>query len=240
MKGNIACSLVAVTLMSIAETDGNAQGLITPPSTIDGLTHQYGHYAPFGAATMIEDYAASNQFTQTGFTTTLTGSELITGSFEAPAGQMFVIHPAPDAFGDVVLQVQNSWVASSGGGGSFDPISLSAIFENLAGPTPSLISSTTGIGRGDVLFACFFTVSPGTSFTGIQLSAQYASSVYSPVQQAFTPNTFIFSAYASSSEILGDGTLMTLEQIPEPSAFTLILLAGGGILIFSKKRKTVT
>ena len=228
----------AVFCIVALTSNAPSQGLFTPPSTVTGLTHQYGHYAPFGVATEIRDYAAGNQFIQTGFTATITGSELVVASFEAPASQMFVIHEAPAGFVDVLLQLNLSWAASGTSlGSASSPTSLSIVFENLTGAEPILLSSVNSLGilGNRISFSNSFSVAPGTTFTGVQLFAQFATSVSSPSEQTLTPSTFTFQAVAWSSEILGDGTLMTLEPIPEPSAVVLVLL-GSGVLLFATKR----
>ncbi len=208
-----------------------AQELVISSSMIARLTHSYGNFAPGGAATTIEDYAAAGQFTQTSFATTLSGSEMVATSFEAPAGEMFAINAAPDGFGDITLTLDAEWTAGADYG--LSPVSSSTVFENLIGLTPTLTSSSDCIGAGGkwVRFFDTFTVTPGTEFTGIQLSAQYATSVSSPSQQTFTPAVFTFRTQASSSQTLGDGTLMTLEATPEPGVLSLFGM--GSFCLFS-------
>jgi hypothetical protein len=210
------------------------QGLITPPNTITGLTHSFRHTFPGGFATVIQDYAAAGQFIQSDFTTTLNGSEMISASFEAPAGEMFVTHAVPDGFGNIELQLYAIW--ASGPDVGFSPTSTSAVFENLVGPAPSLVSSTDFIGAGGkaVGFDDTFIVAPGTKFTGVDLFAQYASSLGSPTQNTFAPDGFNFIAQTVSDQVLDDNTLMTLEAIPEPSSFLILL--GSGVLIYARRR----
>jgi hypothetical protein len=180
---------------------------------------------------VIEDYAAAGQYTHTGFTTTLTGSETIYASFEAPAGEMFVIHAPPPGFGDVTLTLDAEWVAGSGSGYGLSAALTLAVFENLIGSAPTLTSSSDYISTGGdyVRFFNTFTIAPGTTFTGVQLSAQYATSISSPSEQIFTPSAFEFNAGVESFQTLGDGTLMTLEAIPEPWIISFLAL---GFLAF--------
>mgnify|MGYP001191750195 CR=1 FL=1 len=235
MKRKVVSFWFAIVCLVFSVWNGSSQGLITPPSTITALTHEITAGSPFGPPASIRDYAASDQFVQTGFTTTLTGSELVVGSFEASAGQMFVIHSSPSG-GNIFLQMHSSWIAGSGGGVSFNPTSLDVVFLNLVGETPLLSLATSSISQGTILFNTSFTVAAGTSFTGVQISAQYASTIPSPVEQLYTPNGFTFSASASYSPTTGDGILMSLEPIPEPSVLALIFL-GSGVLIFATKRR---
>lgn len=85
---------------------------------------------------------------------------MISASFEAPAGEMFVTHAVPDGFGNIELQLHAIWV--SGPGGGFSPTSISAVFENLVGSTPLLISSTD-FGGEWIQFDDTFIVAPGRS-----------------------------------------------------------------------------
>jgi hypothetical protein len=203
------CSFVAANC--------NAATLVTPDMTIMGLTHTFGHFAPAGPTTSISDSVAAGQFTQTGFTTTLTGSELVVSHFEAAPGKKFVIHTPPAGFGNITLTVIGEWLAGSDFG--ITPVSNSAIFENLVGSAPVLISSQNVIGAGGkwVRSYAVFTVAPGTAFTGVQVSAQFASSIANPASQSFMPHGVTFSASVSSSQTLGDGFLLTLESLPIPS-----------------------
>jgi hypothetical protein len=79
--------------------------LATPHTTITDLTHYFGHAAPSGPATFISDSTEAGQFSQTGFTSTITGLETVVSRFEAPSGKKFVIHSPPTGFGQVQLYV---------------------------------------------------------------------------------------------------------------------------------------
>lgn len=222
-------ALTVLTAFFVA-TSGAAT-LNIPDATIKGLTHTFGHYAPFGAATMITDAPATGQFTQPGFTTMLTGSETLVMRFEAPAGQKFVIHVPPAGFGNVSLSLFGRWWAASSDGMQ-NPISRSFAFENLVGSTPSRTSSSDIMGSGGRLirFDDTFTVTPGTEFTAVELSAQYAFSIVSPINGQFWLDSFSFQArVTSSSQVLGDGTLMTLETILRPTMNIECLADGFGV-----------
>src|SRR5262249_28023159 len=153
----------------------------------------------------------------TSFTATLTGSELVVSHFEAAPGNKFVVHAAPAGFGNISLTVIGEWLAGSDFG--ISPISNTAVFENLAGPAPVLTSSQNVIGAGGkwVRSYAVFTVAPGTEFTGVQVSAQFASSLANPTNRAFAPQNVRFSAAVSSSQTLGDGQLLTMESVPLPT-----------------------
>lgn len=153
-------NIILLVLIFVGTYCAKGQGLIAPPDTITGFTHSFRHMFPGGFATVIQDYAAAGQFTQSGFTATLNGSEMISASFEAPAGEMFVTHAVPDGFGNIELQLHAIWV--SGPGGGFSPTSISAVFENLVGSTPLLISSTD-FGGEWIQFDDTFIVAPGRS-----------------------------------------------------------------------------
>ena len=199
-----------------AATICNAATLITPDITITGLTHSFGHFGAGGPTTLISDSAAVGQFTQSGFTTTLTGSELMVSHFEAAPGNKFVIHAPPAGFGNITLTVIGEWVAGSDFG--LTPTANTAVFENLVGPAPVLTSSQNVIGAGGKWIRSYavFTVAPGSEFTGVQVSAQFASSIANPASQAFAPYKVTFSASVSSFQTLGDGSLLTLESLPRP------------------------
>ena len=236
MKRKVVSFWFAIVCLIFSAWNGSSQGLITPPTAVKGLTHQYSTSA---TATTNEDYAASGQFAQSGFTATITGSELIVASFESPAGQMFVIHDPPDGFGNITLELLVAWRSSPAVFATFSPSSLSFAFENLSGSDPTPIMSSSGIGTAGnfISFRNSFSVSAGTSFTGIQLNAQFASSIISPSEQTFAPvDYFTFRAFASGPGILEDGILMTLEPIPEPSVLALVFL-GSGVLLFATKRR---
>ena len=227
MKRNRISVVVAAALMSIGGLTVNSQELIIPPITITGLAHRPPSTNQLSPPTITE-WATIAEFT--GFTATLTGSELIVTSFQAPAGQMFVFHAPPEGFGNITLALTATWrdVGSSPSIPILSPMSFAPVFANLSGVQPTLLSSVNGIGNlGDrVGFQNTFSVEPGTMFTGVQLFAQYASSIPSPMERTFTPGSANFRAYAYSSGIWTDGVIMTLEAIPEPSTFALLSLGG--------------
>ncbi len=229
----------SIMLMLLGTYSTFAQVLVTPSSTINGLTHSFRDLYPGGPTSVIEDYAAAGQYTQTGFTTTLTGSETISVSFEAPVGEMFVIHAAPAGFGDITLTLDAEWIAGSGSGYGLSAASTSAVFENLIGSAPTLTSSSDYISTGgdSVRFFDTFTIAPGTTFTGVQLSAQYATSISSPSEQTFIPSAFEFNAGVESFQTLGDGTLMTLEATPEPGIFSFLALGSLAFLYHHRNAK---
>jgi hypothetical protein len=208
----VFCSLAAATC--------SAATLVTPDITITGLTHTFGHFAPGGPTTSISDSVVAGQFTQTGFTATLTGSELVVSRFGAAPREKFVVRAPPAGFGNISLTVIGEWVAGSDFGRT--PISNTAVFYNLAGPAPVLTSSQNVIGAGGkwVRSYAVFTVAPGTEFTGVQVSAQFASSIANPASRVFTPQTVKFSAAVSSSQSLSDGPLLTMESVPLPTMGT--------------------
>ena|ERR1017187_6934886 len=215
----VLCAFCAITC--------TATVLVIPDATITGLTHTYRSGYPGGPATQITDAAASGQFTLTSFTAMLTGSEDVDWSFEAPAGEMFAIHTPPSGFGNVSLSLFCQWW-----GGSFDgmanPVSTSFSFENLVGPAPSQTSSYDIMGTGGKLiqFSDSFSLAPGTEFTGVEVSAQYDFSTVNPANLQFNPQNFSFEASVeSASQILGDGTLMTLQAVPEPTSLALVLFS---------------
>ena len=193
-----------------------AAEFVIPDATITGLTHAISHNFPAGPATTITDGAASGQFIQTNFTAMLTGSETVDWSFEAPTGKMFVVHTPPSGFSNVSLSVFCQWW-----GGSFDgmqyPVSTSFTFENLVGATPSHTYSYDIMGTGGKLiqFSDTFSIAPGTTFTGVKVSAQYNFSTVNSTQLQFNPQSFRFAASVTSpTQILGDGILMSLETLP--------------------------
>jgi hypothetical protein len=223
---NLSRKLGVMALCVFYAMTCTATVLVIPDATITGLSHSFGHFYPAGPATEITDGAASGQFTLTSFTVMLTGSETVDWSFEAPVGEMFVIHTPPSGFNQVSLSMFCQWW-----GGSFDgmenPISTSFTFENLVGPAPVQTSSYDIMGTGGKLiqFSDSFSIAPGTTFTGVELSAQYDFSTVSPMSLQFNPQSFHFNASVTSpTETLGDGKLMTLETVPEPSSPALILI----------------
>ena len=92
-------------------------------------------------------------------------------------------------------------------------------FENLSGASPSMISSTDNFGTGGRLveFSRQFTVAPGVEFTALEISATYGSSISTPTERFYSQDLCQFSAGVTSFSNLGDGVLMTLEDLPRPS-----------------------
>ena len=214
---NVLHSWAGLIICSLAAASCSAATLSTPDITITGLTHTFGHSDGAAPPTSISDSAAAGQFTQTGFTATVTGSELLVSHFRAAPGKKFVVHAPPAGFGNISLTVIGEWFAGSDFG--LTPISNNALFENLSGPTPVLTSSQNVIGAGGkwVRSYAVFTLAPGTEFTGVQVSAQFASSIANPASGAFAPQNVKLSATISSSQLLGDGPLLTMESMPLPT-----------------------
>jgi hypothetical protein len=217
-----------------------AATLALPDSTISGLTHTFGHYAPGGWATLITDAPKVGQFTQPNFTTMLTGSETVIMRFEAPVGQKFVIHAAPTGFDSISLRLVGSWWVGSADG-LLDPIATSFAFENLVGSTPVQMPSSDTLGGGGrvISFSDTFTVSPEIEFTAVELRATYAFSIANPSTHLYVPvpDSFKFEcAAASYTQILGDGTLMTLETVPEPTSLALVFAGATALLLRHLKR----
>jgi hypothetical protein len=170
---------------------------------------------------VITDSAAAGQFQQSSFTNQLTGSELVSSRFEAAPGNKFVFHAPPAGYGAIRLQVRSQWGFSYNGGGW--AVSTTAAFENLVGPAPVFISQVSDISPDGkrLVSQQEFNVAPGTEFTGVQLFAQFATSITNPVTQIFDPYNFAFSAGVSSFQALPDGLLMTLEPIQPTLAVAL-------------------
>ena len=170
MKRSIRNALMPLFALSLTCP---ATELVLPDATITGLSHSYLHGFPGGPATQIVDRAGTGQYTVSNFTATLTGSETVDWRFEAPPGEMFVIHTPPEGFGNVSLSIFCQWW-----GGSFDgmagPVSTSFAFEGLVGPEPSHTGSNDIMGTGGKLiqFSEGFLLAPGTAFAGVQVSAQ--------------------------------------------------------------------
>ena len=212
--------------------------LALPDTTIFGLTHTFGHYAPGGPATLITDATTAGQFTQPNFTTMLTGSETVIMRFEAPAGQKFVIHTAPSGFDSISLNLGGRWWGGPSDGLQ-NPIATSFAFENLVGSTPVRTYSFDILGSGGrlVSFSDTFTVSPGMEFTAVELQATYALSIPSPSTYTFVPDLFTFGCGATSyTQILGGGTLMTLETVPEPTSLASVFAGAAALLRHHLKR----
>jgi hypothetical protein len=188
-----------------------AATLTTPDCTITDLRHTFHNGTPAGPTTSITDSPAG--FYQFSFTNQLTGTELVTSRFEADPGRKFVFHAPPAGFGVIKLTVRSQWGFSYYGGGW--AVSTTATFENLVGPAPVFISHGSDISTDGkrLVSEQEFYVAPGTEFTGVQLSAQFATPITNPVTQVFDPFNFTFSAQVYSFEALPDGTLMTLEPI---------------------------
>lgn len=207
-----------------------AATLALPDTTILGLTHSFGHYAPFGPATLIRD--AAGQFTQPGFSAMLTGSETVIMRFEAPVGHKFVIHAAPSGFDSISLRLGGRWWGGSSDGMQ-SPTATSFAFENLVGAAPVRTSSSDILGSGGRLisFSDTFAVLPGLEFTAVELRATYAFSIASPSILNYVPDLFTFECQASSfSQMLGNGTLMTMEPVPEPTTLALIVIGATALL----------
>jgi hypothetical protein len=201
--------------------------LTTPECTVTGLTHTFGNQNPGGPTSVITDSAAPGQFQQSSFTNQLTGSELVTSRFEAVPGKKFVFHAPPAGFGAIRLSVRSQWGFTYSGARL--AVSTSAVFENLVGPAPVFVSQASDISPDGkrLVSQQEFNVAPGTEFTGVQLSAQFATSITNPVAQVFDPFNFAFSAGVSSFQALADGVLMTLE----PSQPTLaVALSPAGVV----------
>src|SRR5262249_46992244 len=134
-------------------------------------------------------------------------------------------HVPPAGFGAIRLIVRSQWGVSSYGGGW--AISTTATFENLIGPSPVFISQVSDISPDGTRLVSEqeFNVAPGTEFTGIQLSAQFATPIANPITQFFDPFNFTFSAHVSSFQVLPDGVLMTLE--PASPTVTVALSPAG-------------
>jgi hypothetical protein len=154
-----------------------ASTLTTPDCTITGLTHTFANLAPSGSTTWITDSAEVGQFQQSGFTNQLTGTELVTSRFEAAPGERFVVHAPPAGFGAIRLTVRSQWGFSSYGART--PVSSTATFENFVGPAPVFNGDSCEMSSdGTRLVSEYdFNVAPGTEFTGVQVSAQYATSI---------------------------------------------------------------
>ena len=219
--------LSLILLCGFTEIGCEAAELVIPDAMISGLTHTFQTNMVGGPKTSISDTAAIGQYTLTSFSALLTGSETVDWSFEAPVGEMFVVHTPPSGFSNVSLSIFCQWW-----GASFDgmqsPFSTSFTFENLVGPTPSQTSSYEIMGTSGRLiqFSDSFSIAPGTEFTGVEVSDQYAFSAVDPMNLQFNPQNFRFSASVTSfSQTLGDGTLMTLENTPEPTSLALILFS---------------
>jgi hypothetical protein len=217
-----------------------AATLALPDSTIFGLTHTFGHYGAGGPATLIKDGAGAGQFTQPNFTTMLTGSETVVMRFEAPAGEKFVIHAPPSGYDGISLSLVGSWWVGSGDG-LLNPIATSFAFENLVGSTPVHTYSfdTLGAGGRVISFSDAFTISPAIEFTAVELRATYAFSIANPSTHLYVPvpDSFKFVCAATSyTQILGDGTLMTLETVPEPTSLALVFVGATALLRRHLKR----
>jgi hypothetical protein len=191
-----------------------ASTLATPGCTITGLTHAFADLAPGGPTSSITDSAAAGQLQQPRFTNQFTGSELVTSRFEAVPGKKFVFHAPPAGFGAIRLTVRSQWGFSYYGGGW--AVSTAVTFENLVGPAPLFISHVSNLSPDGTRLVSEqeFYVAPGTEFTGVQLSAQFATPIANPITQVFDPFNFTFSARVYSFEALPDGILMTLEPVP--------------------------
>ncbi len=203
-----------------------AATLETPDCTVSSLTHTYADLAPAGPTTSITDSAGG--FQQPSFTNQLAGTELVISRFKAPRGKKFVFHPPPAGSGAIRLTVRSQWGFSYYGGGW--AVSTSATFENLVGPAPVFISQVSDISPDGMRLVSEqeFNVAPGTEFSGVQLSAQFATAITNPLTQVFDPFNFTFSAHVSSFEALSDGILMTLE----PASPTLrIALSPAGLVV---------
>ena len=203
-----------------------ASTLETPDCTVTSLAHAYADLAPGGPTTSITDSAAG--FQQSSFTNQLAGTELVSSRFAAPRGNKFVFHAPPAGFGAIRLTVRSQWGFSYYGGGW--AVSTSATFENLVGSAPVFISQVSDISPDGMRLVSEqqFNVAPGTEFTGVQLSAQFATPITNPVTQIFAPFNFSFNAHVASFEALPDGILMTLE----PASPTLrIALSPGGVVV---------
>ena len=200
-----------------------AATLETPDCTVTSLTHTYADLGPAGPTSSITDSAAG--FQQPSFTNQLAGSELVSSRFEAPRGNKFVFHAPPAGFGVIRLTVRSQWGFSSYGGGW--AVSTSATFENLIGPAPVFISQVSDISPDGMRLVSEqeFNVAPGVEFTGVQLSAQFATPITNPVTQIFAPFNFTFGAHVSSFQALPDGILMTLEPI-QPTLTVALSPAG--------------
>lgn len=225
----IARKFTALALCVFSVVTCSAATFELPDATISGLTHTFGHFAPGGPTTQITDMADTRQFTQPGFSTTLTGSETLVLRFEAPVGQKFVIHAPPSGFGNVSLALMGQWWGASSDT-TENPVAKSFTFENLVGTAPLRTYSYDIMGSSGSLisFTDIFTVAPGTEFTAVELSASYAFNIANPSTTTFSPDYFRFEAVAASfSQILGDGTLMTLEAVPEPTSLALIVFSIG-------------
>lgn len=218
---HLVTPLFALSVVTCPATE-----LVLPDATITGLSHSFLHGYPGGPATSITDGAARGQYTVSNFTATLTGSETVDWRFEAPLGEMFVIHTPPDGFGNVSLSIFCQWW-----GGSFDgmagPVATSFAFEGLIGPEPSHTYSYDIMGTGGKLiqFDETFLLAPETAFTGVEVSAQYDFTTVNAANFQFGPQNLRFQASVqSATQVLGDGTLMTLETIPEPPSVALVIL----------------
>jgi hypothetical protein len=117
--------------------------------------------------------------------------------------------------------VRSQWGFSYYGGGG--AVSTTATFENLVGPTPVFISHVSNISPDGTRLVSEqeFYVAPGTEFTGVELSAQYATPITNPATQTFDPFNFAFSARVYSFAALPDGIFMTVEPIPPKLTVTL-------------------
>jgi len=226
--GSMSYRLAVMVLCALPAMTCAAQVLVMPNDTITALKHTYALGPSGGPVTWISDGPASGQYTQPGFTATLTGSETVDWSVEAAAGEMFVVSAPPSGFGNAVtLSIYGQWL-----GGPVDsytaPSSVSLTFQNLVGPIPSQISADDAMGQSGNLiqFGGSFSIAPGTEFTGVELSAQYDFSVANPVSRQYNALGVGFSAYVDSmSESLSDGTLMTIEAVPEPTSVTLMIFS---------------
>lgn len=208
-----------------AEPVLSAATFATPDCTITGLTHTFGNPRPGGPTSAITDSAAVGQFQQSPFTNQLTGTELVTSRFEAVAGKKFVFHAPPAGYGAIRLEVRSQWGSSYDGGAL--AASVTATFENLVGPAPVFISHFSEMSRDGAYLVSEqqFNVSPGTEFTGVQLSAQFAAPITNPITKVFDPFNFALSANVHSFQVLPDGIVMTLEPV-QPSLTVALSPAG--------------
>jgi hypothetical protein len=215
----------------IVAFSASAGTVVTPESSINALTHTFGHYAPVAATTAIEDGPVDGQFGMSSFSAKLTGTETVVTRLHAPAGKKFVIHSVPAGYSNITLTVWAEWTAGSDVGHT--PTGASTTFEGLVGPAPILKSSshvTGGAGKW-IRFEATYTPSPGVEFTAVTISADYTGTIANPTNCTFTPLRLRLTATVSSSEYLNDGILMTMEDIPPRPRLLLAPFSPGAITL---------